>query len=213
METDIQCYRCSAWPCTCKDGQTIICGDCREVLPELEPVDLVLTDPPYGLADRWTGGTWGAQAMYADARRWDREPVTARDIAALLEKATHAIVWGGNYIEGMPACRGLLAWSKTPRLETMADFELAWTNLDRPAKSLSMPRNREYREHPTQKPIRLMQWCIEQIKNCESVLDPFLGSGTTLRACKDLGRRGIGIEIEERYCEIAANRLRQEVLF
>lgn len=190
-------------------------GDCRDILAELESIDLLLTDPPYGLGDKWTGGTWGAQQMYKDAKKWDQNPPSETLLKMAIEKAKNSIIWGGNYFSGLPSCRGLLAWFKIPTLETMADFELAWTTFDRPAKTIQTNRNREHRLHPTQKPMNVIKWCILQAdkdRKAETILDPFMGSGTTLRAAKDLGRKAIGIEIDERYCEIAANRLRQEVL-
>lgn len=95
----------------------------------------------------------------------------------------------------------------------MADCELAWTNMDRPTKRLSLPVGVHKHGHPTEKPLALMRWCIEVANATGTILDPFAGSGTTGRACKDLGRRCILIEIEERYVEIAAGRLEQEVLF
>jgi site-specific DNA-methyltransferase (adenine-specific) len=209
---DLKCYRCSEWPCVCKDGQTIIHGDCREVLPQLEPVDLVLTDPPYGHGERWRGGTWGAAQMYRDAEVWDAERADDDTIKQVLVSGAHAVIWGGNYF-CLPPSRCWLSWEKTSRMDTLADFELAWTSFDRPSKSYVSDRNPDgKRSHPTQKPLKLIRWCLQFAGEFHTVLDPFLGSGTTLRACKDLGRRGIGIEIEERYCEIAANRLRQEVL-
>lgn len=95
----------------------------------------------------------------------------------------------------------------------MGDFELAWTTLDRPPKAYHAGVNPDgRREHPTQKPLGLMRWCLTTAGGSGTVLDPFMGSGTTLRAALDLGRRAIGIEIEERYCEIAARRLDQMVL-
>ncbi len=194
-------------------GITIYHGDCREVLPSIGPVDLVLTDPPYGLGDRWQGGTWGSAPEYADARRWDVR-VDESFLGLLVAAGRQAIMWGGNYY-AMPPCRGLLAWVKSNAVPTMADLEIAWTTFDRPAKAWSSGVNPDGKHlHPTQKPIGLMRWCIQQTDgDSETILDPFMGSGTTLRAAKDLGRKAIGIEIEERYCEIAANRLRQEVLF
>ena len=193
-----------------QDGITIFHGDCREILPQLPPVEVVVTDPPYGLADRWTGGTWGAADMYADARRWDRDiPIAA--VQALPALAPKVIIWGGN-LYSLPPSRCWLAWLKSSLMPTMADFELAWTNLDRPSKSWSEDRNPDgKRQHPTQKPLSLITWCLDFVPG-DTVLDPFAGSGTTLRAAKDLGRRAIGIEIEERYCEIAARRLDQQVL-
>ena len=193
-------------------GITIYHGDVQDLLAFIPMVDLVLTDPPYGLSERWTGGTWGANPMYEDARKWDKK-IPQELLDCVIKHGRNAIIWGGNYYQLKP-CRGLLAWIKIPAMETMADFELAWTTFDRPAKAFTETRNSNgKRTHPTEKPSSLLQWCIQGADNPQTILDPFMGSGTTLRAAKDLGRKAIGIEIEEKYCEIAVKRLAQEVLF
>jgi len=123
-----------------------------------------------------------------------------------------AIVWGGNHF-ALPPSRGWLVWNKPERGFTLAEAELAWTNMDRVIRVCDCRRSDPHRTHPTQKPLAVMKWCIKQAPaDCQTILDPFMGSGTTLRAAKDLGRRAIGVEISEAYCEIAANRLRQGVL-
>jgi DNA modification methylase len=189
----------------------IACGDCLEIVPGLGRFDLLLTDPPYGLGERWTGGTWGAAPMYADARQWDVRPEDA-DLLSLVAVASSAIVWGGNYFS-LPPCRGFLLWVKVPAMATMADAEYAWTNIDRPAKAFRGHRNIDgARVHPTQKPVTLLTWCIGLAGDVQTILDPFAGSCTTGRAAKDLGRRCVCIEREERYCEIGARRMQQEVL-
>lgn len=194
-------------------GITIYHGDCREILPSLWfGVDLVLTDPPYGHGDRWSGGTWASNPIYELAFKWDAAPVDQTTMQMVIGAAPKAIVWGGNYY-ALPPSRCWLAWEKASKMATMADFELAWTNLDRPAKMLREQRNPDgKRAHPTQKPLSVMRWCLSFVPDASRVLDPFVGSGTTLRAAKDAGLSAIGIEIEERYCEIAAKRLEQEVL-
>src|SRR6185295_8328980 len=193
-----------------EDGITIFHADCRELLHTLN-VALVLTDPPYGHGDRWSGGTWASNPIYDLAFKWDAEPIDAKTITAVIGCAPVSIVWGGNYYS-MPPSRCWLAWEKAQKIDTMADFELAWTNLEWPAKMFTEIRNPDgKREHPTQKPLALMKWCLGFAPQ-GTVLDPFMGSGTTLRAAKDVGRKAIGIEIEERYCEIAAKRMAQEVL-
>jgi DNA modification methylase len=196
-------------------GITIYHGDCREILPTLAPVDLVLTDPPYGIADKWTGGSghgWAnAQRQGVKRNEWDQQPPDAETIANVCAAGKWAILWGGNHFV-LPPSRGWLVWNKPERNFTLAEAELAWTNIDTRIRVKDLPRSEPDRIHPTQKPQSLMRWCIERAPDSDSILDPFMGSGTTLRAAKDLGRRAIGIEIEERYCEIAAKRLAQEVL-
>ena len=191
-------------------GITIYHADCRDILPHLEPVDLVLTDPPYGIGDRMKGGTWGAKEKYSDFRKWDN-PLEQSFARSLCFEAPTVIFWGGNSYE-LPPQRGWLVWDKQNAVPTMSDCELAWTNFDRPVKRLSLPVGNHIYGHPTEKPIRLFLWCIELAERAATVLDPFMGSGTTLVAAKQLGRKAIGIEIEEKYCEIAVKRLAQEVL-
>ena len=191
-------------------GVTIYHGDCLEVLPTLGTFDLLLTDPPYGLGNKMQGGTWGAAQKYGQLRSWDVKP-NAEMIGVLLNKCGIAIIWGGNYFALTPS-RCWLSWSKSNAIDTMADFELAWTNLDRPSKEWRGPVATHTHGHPTQKPEALMRWCFKFAPDATSVLDPFMGSGTTLVAAKRLGRRAVGIEREEKYCEIAAERLSQESL-
>ena len=198
-----------------RGGITIYHGDCREILPLLEPVDLVLTDPPYGIAATWKGGSghgWGkAREQGVLRNEWDEEAPSAELINACIAQGANAVVWGGNYFS-LPVSRGWLVWNKPERNFTLGEAELAWTTRDNVIRVKDCPRSDVGREHPTQKPIALMRWCVELFPDAQTILDPFMGSGTTLRAAKDLGRRAIGIEIEERYCEIAARRLSQEVL-
>ena len=186
---------------------TLYLGDCHEILPTLPKVDAVVTDPPYGLGDRWTGGTWGSDPMYQDAREWDR-PVSQEIIDLAIAQGESAIVWGGNYYF-VPPSRCWLSWRKSSRMATMADFELAWTNLDRPSKEITEDRNPDgKRTHPTQKPVRVMEWTLGFIPGSRLILDPFMGSGTTGVACANLGRKFIGIEIEPKYFDIACERIR-----
>ena len=205
------------------DSCLIIHGDCREILPLLEPnsIDLVLTDPPYGLGDKWAGGggehtksSWRFDP--SEAQSWDAS--TAEGVENIPAMATHTVIWGGNYYP-LPPSRCWFLWDKKQNDQwTTAQAEMAWTNVDRPVRIFRMSQvvahtEMGHKAHPTQKPISLMRWCIAMVPGePQTILDPFMGSGTTLRAAKDLGRRAIGIEIEERYCEIAVRRLSQQVL-
>jgi DNA modification methylase len=211
------------------DGQCVIYhGDCREILPGLW-ADVVVTDPPYGIgadvrqaarANKQHGRALAPSSDYGFTA-WDSTPPDAETFAALLRCAPYSIIWGGNYFALAPS-RCWLVWDKDNGKNGYADCELAWTNLDRAVRRLRYRWmgmlqepgvERNIREHPTQKPLAVMRWAIQQAPaESATVLDPFMGSGTTLRAAKDLGRRAIGIEIEERYCEIAAKRLAQQVL-
>lgn len=220
------------------DAVTIYHGDARELLLLMPKVDLVLTDPPYGIdvatnAQRFTrkSSPWWANVdnskVVAHAKvTGDTEPFDPRP---WLEIGTQHIFWGANnYAERLPASNGWLVWDKRKGIEQMAEKgwplgegELAWTDVTggvRFHRELwsGLLRSNEKGEHyhPTQKSLSLMKWCIEMSKvpAGATVLDPFMGSGTTLRAAKDLGRKAIGIEIEEKYCEIAAKRMAQGVL-
>jgi site-specific DNA-methyltransferase (adenine-specific) len=198
-----------------EDGIVIYHADCREILPHLPKVDLVLTDPPYGIAHLWKGGGkfgWGNADQYKEMRNgWDREPPSREVLQMVMDKGVKVIVWGGNYFD-LPRSRGWLVWNKPERGFTLAEAELAWTNHDSVIRVYDCNRSDIGREHPTQKPLALMTWCIGWSDTDGTILDPFMGSGTTLRAAKDLGRKAIGIEIEEKYCAIAVERLKQEVL-
>jgi site-specific DNA-methyltransferase (adenine-specific) len=187
-------------------GITIYHGDCRDVLPSLVVADLVLTDPPYGIFD--CGGKWGHKSDL----QWDRDVFA--DIAPVLAAGRNQIVWGGNYY-ALPPSRGWLVWHKRDSVPSAASVELAWTSFDMNSRLIDQTiaaTNAERIGHPTQKPLRVMKWSLGFAPLARSILDPFMGSGTTLVAAKESGRRAIGIEIEERYCEIAAKRLEQEVL-
>ena len=208
-------------------GITIYCGDCRDILPHLDPVDLVLTDPPYGIghkrgisSSRVTGPTVVRSDFHGEAVTGDDVPFDPRPVLSL-QRPT--ILFGANhYADKLPPSAAWLVWDKRVDLtpNDFADCEFAWTNLGGVARIFRLrwyglirdSELRVKRHHPTQKPEALMRWCVSFAPDAQTILDPFMGSGTTLRAAKDLGRRAIGIEIEERYCEIAAKRLAQEVL-
>jgi DNA modification methylase len=206
---------------------TIYNADCAEILPRLMCCALVLTDPPYGIGQAKGMGGGGfdgfGNRQHRQPRKyegdWDVKPQP--DLLRLAVTAgKHAIVWGGNYFtDVLPQAERWLAWDKQQTMPSYSDVELAWTNL--PGVALKMFRFcgagifavEQVRWHPTQKPVALMQWCLCQIAACTgTVLDPFMGSGSTLVAAKLHGNAAIGIEIEEKYCEIAATRLAQEVL-
>jgi DNA modification methylase len=203
-----------------ENGIVIYHADCRDVLPSLPKVDLVLTDPPYGInaANRPDGGAVCSRASgsknYGERSVWDEAVASQELVDDAIAKGREAIVWGGNYYL-LPPSSCWLIWDKGQRDFSLADAELAWTSMSRATRIITLSRGEallDGRFHPTQKPLVVIKWAIQQCKGVETILDPFMGSGTTLRAAKDLGRMAIGIEIEEKYCEIAAKRMSQEVL-
>lgn len=210
-----------------KDGITIYHADCREVLPFIGEFDLCLTDPPYGVdmskgfeGFEGFGGTKRkpiARRQYPDT--WDKDRPDAGIFAHIIAVSRHQIIWGGNFFADLlPRSTHWVSWDKLNTMPSFGDCELAWTNFNRKSvKKVTVEWNglvgkEEFREHPTQKPLSLMTWCINHAPNPQSILDPFMGSGTTLVAAKNLGRKAVGIEIEEKYCEIAAQRLAQDIL-
>ena len=192
---------------------TLYLGDCREILPTLGKVDAVVTDPPYGIAAVWNGGFghgWGKAWQESELRNsWDQAAPDAEFLHSLVASANEAVLWGGNYFD-LPPSRGWLVWNKPERGFSLAEAELAWTNIDTVIRVLDAVRSDAGREHPTQKPLAVMQWSISRLKG-ETILDPFMGSGTTGVACVKLGRKFIGVEIHEPYFDIACKRIQAAV--
>lgn len=191
----------------------LILGDCREVLPTLGKVDAVVTDPPYGLGDKWQGGGGGhTKSRWKfhpdEARAWDTH--APQWIAEILPSFNEVIVWGGHLFP-FPPSRGWFVWDKKQRgTWTTGHTELAWSNLDQPIRAFSLSQVEAHADmnkaHPTQKPIEIISWTLSYIEG-GTVLDPFMGSGTTGVACVRAGKRFIGIEIDPTYFEIACRRI------
>ena len=181
-------------------------GDCREVLPLLPHVDLILTDPPYGIGINKSHRL--ATSKGHGGETWDDKPVPHWLILMIQEQATEAIIWGGNYYTMGPA-RCFLVWDKQNDGRDFADCEQAWTSIDAVARIFrKRPMNMDGgKEHPTQKPISLMVWCIDKVAHAQTVLDPFMGSGTTGVACAQLGKAFTGIERERKYFDLACERI------
>lgn len=209
-------------------GITIYHGDCRDVLPTLtEKVDLVLTDPPYGIG--WTRGVNAARKSKGHLGIANDEDTSARDEALVLLSGIPAIVFGSFYAPYPAGIKQILVWKKPDDSGVVGsttgyrrDVEPVFLVGTWPVQTVKwsgllvsfaggMAAVTSETGHPHTKPVGLIRVLIER-SDAQTILDPFMGSGTTLRAAKDLGRRAIGIEIEEAYCEIAAKRLMQATL-
>ena len=190
-------------------------GDCATILPTLAPVDLVCTDPPYGIgADKAASkneGKWGW--TYYGETDWDASRPPPEIFDLILKAGKEQIIWGGNYFTDLlPPTMQWLVWDKGQRDFSLADCEFAWSSQQRAARIFDYPRARalqDGKEHPTQKPIALMKWCIDMVPKVNSILDCFLGSGTTGVAAVQMGRDFIGIEREPKYFDIACRRIEQ----
>jgi site-specific DNA-methyltransferase (adenine-specific)/modification methylase len=188
---------------------TLMLGDCLDIMPTLGKVDAVVSDPPYGIEGTWSGGNshgWGK--FRGEAEKWDQRPEWLPE--ALVNMSVPLIVWGGQYFASLPSSGSWLIWDKVQRGVSFGEAELAWTNLGKPIRAFnygSVKIVSENKQHPTQKPIALMKWCIDMLPKLETILDPFMGSGTTGVAAVQMGRRFIGIEREPKYFDIACKRI------
>lgn len=190
----------------------VLCGDStkKEDVERLmggKKESAIITDPPYGIGKLMSGGTWAKKndAQFSMMREWDA--TTSQGFFDFIKaRNVPSVVWGGNYFSTPPS-RCWLAWNK-PEFPTMSSVELAWTNTDQNAKRIDCARAHQVdgeKKHATQKPIKVMAWSMEFVPD-GLILDPFLGSGTTLIAAEQLGRRCYGMEISPAYCDVIVAR-------
>lgn len=193
------------------DGVSLYLGDCREILPSIK-ADAIVTDPPYGIGKdgqkRTTGGHGGRKAY--EFLGWDASRPDDDVFDLLLNTGKAQVIWGGNYFADLlPPTGKWLVWDKGQRIN-QSDGELAWTSLPGALRIFNLNRvalMTDGAEHPTQKPVEVMRWSIQQIGSHKTIADPFMGSGTTGVAAVDLGRKFVGIEVEPKYFDIACRRI------
>ncbi len=206
---------------------TLYLGDCRDILPSLGQLDAVVTDPPYGIGEAaGKNASRGKLAVSKDYGNddWDNEPVPEYLMTMVRGAGRWNIIFGGNFYRCQPASCWLI-WDKENGDSDFADCEMAWTNLPGAVRRLRFMWNgmlRAHKEprgdHPTQKPVGLMKWCIGKLPSeTRTILDPFMGSGTTGVAALQSGKQFVGIERNDRYfdiaCERVAGALRQPDMF
>jgi len=189
----------------------VLCGDSTKAedvgrLMAGAKAESVVTDPPYGIGSLMHGGTWAKNNQQLDVmREWDAT-TSQQFFDMVVALGVPSVVWGGNYFV-TPASRCWLAWDK-PEFPTMSSVELAWTNMDKNAKRIECPRTHQAdgaKEHATQKPVRVMVWSLEFVPE-GLVYEPFCGSGTTLIAAEQLGRKCYGMEISPAYVDVIVKR-------
>jgi site-specific DNA-methyltransferase (adenine-specific)/modification methylase len=205
------------------EGVEIWLGDCREILPELPKVDAVVTDPPYGVRtntdnSRFSGGN---NPSKRGGRRANPRPIRGDedkfDPLFLTRLGASQIIWGwNNFPDALPA-GACLVWLKRNDAafgSFLSNAELAWFSRGCGVycrRDLSIHAISRTRSHPTQKPVSLMTWCLGFVPKATTILDPFMGSGTTGVAAVQLGRRFIGVEIDAGYFDIARRRISEAV--
>lgn len=188
-------------------------GDCREVLPLLPKCDLILTDPPYGIGASAGTGKYGRMKVESGVDLdWDNETPAQWLMLLMLEKASNLIIFGGNYFN-LPPSRNYLVWDKGAGFKgrDFAECEMAWCSWDGNAKVLTRDplahRDYAHKMHPTQKPVKVLEWAMSLAPKADTVCDPFMGSGTTGVAANNLGKRFIGVERERQYFDAACERI------
>lgn len=200
------------------DDVVLYCGDCMEVMPHIGTVDAVVTDPPYGVGESNKKNLSRfklAECTIYEAGDFDNQPATQEQIALCRRSSKWQIIFGGNYFD-LPPSKCWLVWDKLNGNSDFADCELCWTNLNRAVRRIywqwnGMIRKGEARGvkrvHLTQKPVEVMSFCLGFVPDATTIMDPFMGSGTTGVAAVKLGRQFIGIELDDAYFDIACKRI------
>lgn len=193
----------------------LLCGDSTKAedvarLMDGNKADALVSDPPYGIGYQKHGssGTHGWKD-YGKVE-WDNSRPSDAQIKWMATVADVCVLWGGNYFADLlPPTMGWLVWDKGQREFSLADCELAWTSRQKAARVFDLSRSEALQDgkvHPTQKPVKLMIWTIEQVTDGMNIFDPYLSSGTTLIAAEQLGRKCYGMEISPQYCDVIVKR-------
>ena len=183
----------------------LLCGDSTDSdqvarLMNGEKAELLLTDPPYGI-----NIAANPVRQKHEKSNWDAEPIDKGTLNYYLSITENAIIWGGNYFELEPSKCFYIWDKKQPEDFTLAMCEYAWTNIKGTAKIFRHSVTSYSKNHPTQKPIELLSWCLSKANG--KVIDPFLGSGTTMIAAHQLNRKCYGMELDPKYCQVIIDRM------
>ena len=188
--------------------------NCLETMSRMadNSVDLILTDPPYGIGDKFKGGENSKMSNFNEIvnKGWDEVP-SKEIFNEIFRVSKHQIIWGGNYFD-LPPTRGFIIWDKKVSEDfSLAMAEYAWTSFDTLAKIYRLPSEKTNRLHPTQKPQNVIDFCLnfalDRDDTIKTIYDPFSGSGTTLVSASSRGLDYIGSELDKDYYEIIIKRL------
>lgn len=188
---------------------TIYLGDCMDILPTLGKVDAVVTDPPFGVGNfvQCTGTIRG------EAVRWNEETPKPEFFHLLKSISTHRIIWGANFFNCFEEKGGCIIWVKNQPMPNFSKGEVASCSHLKKTEIINLTWtnfvNTKESSHPCERPVALYEWCIDYLPNPRTILDPFMGSGTTGVACAKMGRKFIGIEREPAYFDIACRRIEE----
>ncbi len=207
----------------------LLCGDSSdsdliEKVLNGNTINLLLTDPPYGIdyggmlkgKGDGNGGADKNGWKSHNAPNWDKERPELGHLRYLIEVSDNQIIWGGNYFtDYLPPSMGWLIWDKGQRGFSLADGEMAWTSFNNALRIKEYARalaNREEKNHPTQKPIEIISWCFEYADrhsktSNDITFDAFLGSGSTMVAAHQLKRKCYGMELDPKYCQVIIDRM------
>ena len=194
---------------------TLYLGDCKDILPGLGQVDAVVTDPPFGVGNfvQVTGKTGGRGRGKGRGVAWNEAPPSEDIFRMIREISTHRIIWGANFFNCFEGRGGAIVWIKNQSMPNFSKADIASCTHLQKTEIVKIPwtnytvTHQAESDHPCERPVGLYQWCIRYLPYCETILDPFMGSGTTGVAALNLGRKFIGVEKEAEYFEIACKRI------
>lgn len=194
---------------------TLYLGDCSSVLPALDPVDAVLTDPPFGVGNfvQTTGRKGGRGLNVGKAVDWNESGPTIEIFDQIRRLSKHRIIWGANFFNCFEDKGGAIVWIKRQSVPNFSKADIASCTHFQKTETVEIPwtnftvTHRAVTDHPCERPVELYEWCINYLPPCETFLDPYMGSGSTGVACMNLGKRYVGIEINERYFDMCCERI------
>lgn len=204
---------------------TLYLGDCLTVLPTLGHVDAVITDPPFGVGNfvQTTGRLMGRGQNRGKEVAWNEAPPPPELFEMLRAMSKHRIIWGANFFNCFEDRGGAIIWDKCQKMPNFSKADIASCTHYQKTEIVRIPwtnftvTHKAETDHPCERPVELYTWCINYLPPCQSFLDPYMGSGATGVACLRAAKQYVGIEIDERIFNQAAERIenaqRQERLF